>query len=125
MTPVFSYKIQCNFTNFYVFELNALYLDESDNNLIAIAETLDPLRYWLVEIPIDQQGNCVAYDIEPGSMGVATAFSYDPKTKTLWYGYAPNGPVKLVAYDVKNHLVVKVFDFSDRLLIEDIQVTHF
>jgi len=121
---VSSFNLQCNFTQQFSFEINCLYYDSDDKKLYAVGVT-NPLAYWLVDIPIDQKGACTAYPMKPDEFGIATAFTYDQITKTMWFGYAVNGPSRLVSYDVKNKKISNDFVFSDQVVLEDLQVTYF
>jgi len=121
-----NYPIKCNFTIPYNFELNTLCFDSDTNNLITIAVTGQPsLAYWVAIIPANGQGACTAYPIKTSVFGIATCFTYDQMTKTLWFGFAPNGPSKLISYDVKNLKMGTEFVFSDQVVLEDLQVTYF
>jgi len=118
-----NFPMKCNFTFPYGIELNTLYYDELDNKLFCIAVSNSPsLKYWVAEVGISN-GNCVAYPIDTGIFGIATAFTYDQITKVMWFGFAPNGPGRLYGYDTKAHKVVSNFEFGDTVL-EDLQVTY-
>jgi len=121
-----NYPITCNFTIPYSFDVNSLYYDSDTKNLIAITVTTKPaLAYWVSVIPIDGMGKCTAYPIKTSSFGIATCFTYDQMTKTLWFGFARNGPSQLISYDVNTFTTTKEFDFSAQVVLEDIQVTYF
>jgi len=121
-----SYPIQCNFSFAYSFEENCLYYDESQKKLYAIAVSTHPdLAYWLADIPIDKQGMCTAYPIQTSQFGIGTAFTYDQMSKTLWFGFAVNGPSRLISYDTQKHMITNDFEFSDIVVLEDLQVTYF
>jgi len=121
-----NYQIKCNFTIPYYFELNSLYYDPDSKNLIATIATFVPaLAYWLAIIPSNGQGSCTAYPMKTSMFGIATCFSYDQITKTLWFGFAPNGPSRLISYDLNKMKITNEFVFSDSVVLEDLQVTYF
>jgi len=121
-----NYPIKCNFSGLYSFEVNTLYYDSDTKNLISIAVTNSPkLAYWLAIIPLSGNGACTAYPIPTSVFGIGTCFTYDQMSKTLWFGFAPNGPSKLISYDVGNLKAGVEFEFSDEVVLEDLQVTYF
>jgi len=121
-----SYPLKCNFTGVYSFELNSLYYDDNDKKLYAIGVTNTPrLSYWLADIPLSNPSSCVAYPMLVKDFGIATCFTYDQNTKTMWFGWAPNGPSRLISYDVAGRKISNDMVFSNRVVLEDLQVAYF
>jgi len=121
-----NFPISCNFSIPYSFELNTLYYDSDTEILYSIAVTSQPkLAYWLAAIPLSDNGKCTAYALKTSVFGIGTCFTYDQSTKTLWFGFAANGPSRLISYDVKNLMPGQEFVFSDSVVLEDLQATEF
>jgi hypothetical protein len=70
---------------------------------------------------MDSSNKCTAYPIKTSEYGIATALSYNPNTRLLYMGWAPNGPGRLYTINVATQAVSSV-TLKDRFIITDMQI---
>jgi len=98
-----------------------LVYDAKRQTLFGVAENFKPsLNYKLLTMTTN--GKVVEKSIATKAFGIATCFTYDPLTHTLYMGWAPNGPGQLYTLDVTTNTVTNVATLPGGIVLEDIEV---
>jgi len=116
--PITTTVLQCGVTNLVV---NYIIYDPVRLTLFGVGSTFSPsLKYHLLTIH-PTTFKCSTSMIKTAEFGIATAYSYNPKTHLLYVGWAPNGPGKFYTVDITTGIATGT-TLSSEMVIADIEV---
>jgi len=97
-SPISSNGLNCGTQGLII---NYVYLDSSTSTIWGVGSTwTGGLKYHVLSIQTSSL-KCVVNPFKSSEFGIATSYSYNPSTKTLYVGWAPNGPGKIYTVNVQ------------------------